>query len=181
MKALRATVLGTVLLLSACEIEPTPVDYIDRATSAEAGRLQAEAEVRDRVLARGPALGRRDPADAYLALAPSRDLFVVGPGGDGGEGTGPERIRAILESLAAEPTPVLTREVAVSVAPRANVAWFHALLDGEGEEAPGLRVTGVSELNEGAWQLVQAHLSSPITPPPPSSPPEQGEDSAAAE
>ena len=36
MKALRATVLGTVLLLSACEIEPTPVDYIDRATSAEA-------------------------------------------------------------------------------------------------------------------------------------------------
>ena len=181
MKALRATVLGTVLLLSACEIEPTPVDYIDRATSAEAGRAQAAAEVRDRVLAMGQALGRRNPADAYLALAPSRDLFVVGPGAGTGEGTGPERIREILEGLAAEPTPVLTRDVAVSVALRANVAWFHAELAGEGEETPGLRVTGVYALNEGAWQLVQAHLSTPLTPPPPSSPPEQGEDSAAAE
>jgi SnoaL-like domain len=181
LKAFRGTVLGLVLLLSACEIEPTPADYIDRATSAEAGRAQAEAEVRDRVLAMGQALARRNPTDAFLALAPARELFVVGPGAETGDGPGPERIRAILESLAAQPTPVQARDVVVNVAPRANVAWFRAVLDGEGEDIPGLRVTGVYELNEGAWQLVQAHLSNPLMPPSPSSPPEPGADSAAVE
>ena len=181
MKAFRATALGMVLVLAACEIEPTPADYIDRASSAEAGRAQAEAEVRDRVLAMGQALARRSPTDAFLALAPARELFVVGPGADMGGGAGPERIRAILESLAAQPTPVQARDVVVSVAPRANVAWFHAVLDGDGEETAGLRVTGVYALNEGAWELMQVHLSNPLMPPPPPSPAEADGDSAEAE
>ena len=179
MKAFRGTVLGMVLLLSACEIEPTPAAYIDRASVAEAGRAQAEAEVRDRVLAMGQALARRNPTDALLALAPARELFVVGPGPETGDGPGPERIRAILESLAAQPTPVQARDVVVRVAPRANVAWFHAMLDGDGEDTPALRVTGVYELYEGSWQLVQAHLSNPLMPPP--SPAPADEDSAVAE
>jgi hypothetical protein len=181
LKAFRGTVLGMLLLLSGCEIEPTPVDYIDRGTSVEEGRAQAEAEVRDRVLAMGQALGRRNATDAYIALAPARELFVVGPGVEAGEGPGPQQIRAILGSLASQETPVQAREVVVSVAPRANVAWFHAVLDGAGEETPPLRLTGVYELNEGAWQLVQAHLSNPLMPPSPSSPPESDGDSAAAE
>ena len=184
MKAHRGTVLGTllmVLFLAACEIEPTPVDYIDRATSAEAGRTQAEGEVHDRVLAMGQALARRNPADAFLALAPARELSVVGPEGVAGEEGGQERIRALLDSLAARPTALAARAVVVTVSPRANVAWFHASLEGEGEPSPALRLTGVYELNEGAWQLVQAHLSSPFTPPSPPSPPEEGADSAEAE
>ena len=180
MKALRGTVLGTLLLLASCKVESTPVDYIDRATSAEAGRTEAEAEVRDRVLAMGQALGRRSSADALLALAPARDVFVVGLDSVGSQASGPAQIGAILDSLVARPVPLLTRDVVVHVAPRANVAWFHAVLDGEGEETPALRMTGVYELNEGAWQLVEAHLSAPLTPPSPSSPAEEGADSAEA-
>jgi hypothetical protein len=169
------------LLLSACEIEPTPVDYIDRATSAEAGRAQAEGEVRDRVLAMGQALARRNAADAFVALAPAREVLVVGLEGSAGEVVGPEGIRALLDSLAAQPAAVAARDVVVRVAPRANVAWFHAALDGDGEAPTGLlRISGVYELNEGAWQLVQAHLSAPVMRPSPTSP-EEDADSAAAE
>ena len=182
MKAFRGIVFGMALLLSACEIEPTPVDYIDRATSAEAGRAQAEGEVRDRVLAMGQALARRNSADAFIALAPAREVLVVGLEGNAGEAVGPERIRALLDSLAAQPAAVAARDVVVRVSPRANVAWFQAALEGDGEAPSGLlRLSGVYELNEGAWQLVQAHLSAPFMRPSPSSPPEAGADSAEAE
>jgi len=169
-----------LLLLSACEVESTPAEYIDRAASAEEGRVEAAAEVRDRVLAMGQALGRRNSADALLALAPAREVFVVGPGAGDTTGSGSERIRAVLDSLAAQSVPVMTRELVVSVAPRANVAWFHAVLDGEDAQTPAVRFTGVYELNEGAWQLVQAHLSAPVTPPSPSNPPEADADSVEA-
>lgn len=180
MKAFRANALWMSLLLSACEIERTPADYIDRASSEEAGRAEAAAEVRDRVLAMGQALGRRNSADALVALAPARDVFVIGPWAAGEDGLGAEQIAVILDSLAARPVPALTRDVVVSVAPRANVAWFQAAIAGDSVETPGMRMTGTYELNEGAWQLVQAHLSAPLIPPPPQSPPEEAEDSAEA-
>jgi hypothetical protein len=180
LKALRGTALGMLLLLASCEVESTPAEYIDRATPEESGRTAAAAEVRDRVLAMGQALGRRSSGDALLALAPARDLFVVGLDSAGSPGAGAERMGMILDSLAARPVPVLTRDLVVHVAPRANVAWFHAVLDGEGEEAPAVRITGVYQLNEGAWQLVQAHLSAPLTPPTPSNPAEADADSVEA-
>lgn len=180
MKALRANALWMSLLLCACKIEQTPPDYIDRASSEEAGRAEAAGEVRDRVLAMGQALGRRNAADALVALAPARDAFVVGPWPAGEDGLGAAEIRVILDSLAARPVPVLTRDVVVSVAPRANVAWFQAALDGEGEDSTGVRMTGIYELSEGVWRLVQAHLSAPVMPPSPPSPPEQAADSAEA-
>ncbi|MBW3627996.1 MAG: nuclear transport factor 2 family protein [Gemmatimonadetes bacterium] len=169
MKVLRGTALGTLLLLAGCKIEQTPGDYIDRPGTAEAGRSEAESEVRARVLAMGQALGRRNSADALVALAPAREVFVVVPGLANGEGRGQQQMVAALDSLAAQPGRVVTRDVVVNVGPRANVAWFHAVLAAEGDTAAvGVRITGVYELSEGAWELVQAHLSVPVTPPDPS-------------
>jgi hypothetical protein len=180
LKAFSGTALGLFLLLGACTIEPTPADYIDRVSSAQEGR-DAAGEVRDRILAMGQALSRGNAADALVALAPARDAYVVGPQA-GLEVTGPEQIGVVLQSLAAQPVPIQTRDVVVSVGPRGNVAWFRALMDAEGPgDTATIRITGVYLLNEGAWQLVQAHLSTPVTVSPPTSPAEAAGDSAAAE
>jgi hypothetical protein len=181
VKAFSGTTLGLILLLGACDIEPTPADYIDRVSAVQEGR-DAAAEVRDRILAMGRALGRGNPADALVALAPARDAYVVGPQA-GLEVRGPEQISQVLQSLAAQPVPFQMRDVVVTVGSRGSVAWFRALMEPSNGQAgaPSVHITGVYVLSEGAWQLVQAHLSSPVTASPPSSPPAEGADSAGAE
>jgi ketosteroid isomerase-like protein len=56
---------------------------------------------------------------------------------------------------------------------RGNVAWFTALLDlhlhldGQTAEIPGVRHTGVAELRDGHWTIVQGHMSVGVSAPPP--------------
>lgn len=182
MKALGPIALGSLLLVSGCKVEPTPVEYFDLVTSTEVEREAAAEEVRDRILAMGQALGRRSASDALLALSPARDVYLAGPEA-GAEATGAEGVGEALAALARLPTPVLTREVVVTVATGGGVAWFRARLDSEeGESGPAMRMTGLYRRNEGLWQLAQAHLSPATTPPaPPPSPEESAADSAAGE
>lgn len=189
MKAFRTAGIGTLLLLSACKIEPTPDEYFDKSAAEEADLGDAAAEVRDRVLAMGQALSRRNPDEALAALAPGRDLYVVGPAVElhdqptiGAGRTGVANLGAILAELGAEEEPVRTREVSVRIGPRGSVAWFHALLDVPSDSAtPVARFTGVYLMNGGAWELVQAHLSTPTTIPAATSPEAPVADSAAVE
>lgn len=182
MKALGPLALASLLLAAACRVEPTPEEYFDFATSAQDEREASAAEVRDRILAMGQALGRRSAGDALLALAPARDVYLAGPE-PGAEWIGTEGVGAALSALAQLPEPVQTREVVVTVGSGGGVAWFRARLDSQGDQGGAvMRMTGLYRLNEGLWQLAQAHLS-PATPPPapPSSPEESAADSAAAE
>ena len=190
MKAFSATALGTLLLLSACKIEPTPDEYFDKSAAEEIDRGGDAAEVRDRVLAMGQALSRGNPDEALAALAPARSIAVFGPLAPlsdmptiGAERTGIVDLGTVLAEMGSGEMPVRTRDVVVRVGPRGSVAWFQALVDTPADSvSPAVRITGVYLLNEGAWELVQAHLSKPTrTPAAPTSPAALGEDSAAAE
>ena len=180
MKALGPLALGSLLLVSACKVEPTPAEYIDLVSSTQGEREAASSEVRDRVLATGQALSRRNASDALLALAPAQDVYLAGPE-PGAEASGVEGVGGVLAGLASLPLPLATAEVVVTVATGGDVVWFRALLAPTGEEngAAALRMTGIYRLNEGLWQLALAHLS-PATPLPPS-PEGSAGDSAAAE
>ncbi len=162
-----------VLLLAAagCRVERTPERYFDHQTTIEAEREAAAAEIRDRLLAMGQALGRGNSTEALIALSPAPDVYLVGPeegmvvrGSDLLEST----LGGLMESqeLAAE-----VRDVEVGIAPRANVGWFRAelLLPGRTPDGKPLRMTGVYLRDAGIWKLVQAHVSLPFTPPPPDS------------
>lgn len=182
MKANRSAALVAVLALAACDVARTPDSYLDRESTAQQAREAGGAEVRDRVLAMGQALGRGDAADALVALSPAEDAYVIGPQA-GLELVGPAQIGAVLASLAAAPAPVGVEGVQVQVGPRGNVAWFRATLTSEGSSParPPVMITGVYLLDEGTWRLVQGHLSTPTTTPLPSSPPASAADSAAGE
>lgn len=158
--------------LAACKVEQTPAEYIDHADPIDVEREAAVDEIRDRVLAMGQALGRDNPAEALTALSPAQDSYLFLPTHDTLL-AGPAEISGALQDLAERAGDLRMRDVEVTVGPRANIAWFRALLEVGGEptlEGVPLRLTGVYVLDEGLWELVQAHLSLPFTPPPPPSP-----------
>lgn len=148
------------LAVSACKVAPTPQEYIDHRQSIATLREGAEEELRVRLLAMGQALNRDDLAEATLALAPSGDAYLVAAGRSGMV-TGETAMAGVLGAIASGERPVRLSDVRVTVGPRANVAWFHAVLDPE--EAAGVpshRLTGVYVRgDQGEWRLVQAHLS----------------------
>lgn len=171
------------LLLPACKVERTPAEYFDHRDRIATERDAARDELQDRLLALGQALNRGSTTEAMIALAPAPDASVLVPLG-GQALSGATEIAAALERIASVPVAVRMSEVRVEVGPMGNVAWFHALLEvpGRGENGTPLRMTGVYVRFEGAWQLVQAHLSAPMQQPSPS-PASRGEagDSLAAE
>lgn len=172
-----------MLLASACKIERTPREFFDHQDPIALEREAAAEEIRDRLLALAQAVSRGDAPAAYQAFSPSLDAFALGPV-DGIALRGAEQIDSVLQHLARSGTTVRLRDVQVEVGPRANMAWFAAVVElPEREEglARTLRATGAYVRNEGGWQLVQAHLSlpAPLTAFQPS--PEPGADSLGAE
>lgn len=168
-----------MLFLAGCKVERTPEQYIDHADPLELERAAAAAELTDRILALGAALTRGSPSEAVAALSPASDAYLLGPQA-GIESVGTESITALVQSLGGEPMPVDIRDVQVTVGPTATVAWFRAVLDLKGVPAlgEGVRMTGVFIRREGAWRLVQAHVSAPTTP---AAAPAPAEDSASAQ
>lgn len=168
--------LTVASLNTACKIERTPEEYFDHQDRLAAARETSSEELHDRILALGQAIGRGSAAEAMIALAPAADLRIVTPDQDIVL-EGPDAARAALDRFVATPVSMQMRDVIVTVGPVGNVAWFEALVDAPGSGPAGtlLRVTGVYLRTEGAWQLVQAHVSTPRTVPNPPLP-----DSAAA-
>lgn len=163
MSRLRVLVLAAALASASCRIERTPEEYVDHRDPT-AGEIEAaEDQIHDRVVALGQAVSRGDAASALEAFSPAPDVRAIGPV-EGLTLRGAEQIDSALRQLAGGRTRVEMRDVEVEVGPRANVAWFRALV-AVGEDGPvagrTLRATGVYLLDEGTWQLVQAHLSLP--------------------
>jgi hypothetical protein len=178
----RRLVLCTAVLAaaSACSVEPTPREYIDRQIPAEQVRENAEDELRTRINVLVTALDRGDVAAAEAALTPAADVVVVGPG-EGERLVGPAQVSAVLELLAnTDPGRLELADLQVDVNRRANAGWFTARLEltRPGSEEPiAFRATGVYLQREAAWQLQQAHfsvpsdaLTAPAPPPAPASP-----------
>lgn len=158
-------VLIAAALTSACRIERTPDEYFDHQDRLALGREDAAEELRDRILALGQAVARGSGAEAMVALAPAPDLRIVTPEADVVL-SGTEALRATLDRFTATPVALQVRDVEVTVGPEGNVAWFQANVDapGSGPQGTLLRVTGVYLRREGAWELVQAHVSMPRSP-----------------
>lgn len=152
-----------MLLVSACKIERTPREFFDHRDPTALEREAAGEEIQDRLLALGQAVSRGDAAGAYRAFSPAPGAFALGPV-DGVALQGAEQIDSVLQHLARSGTEVRIRDVQVEVGPRANIAWFVALVElpaaGGGADRV-MRATGAYVRYEGGWQLVQAHLSLP--------------------
>lgn len=155
-------VLALCTLSSACKIQRTPDEYFDHDDRLEASRAGSTDELRDRVLALGHAIARGNGTEAMVALAPAAELRIITPQQDVVL-TGPEAIRATVDRFASTPIAISMRDVVVTVGPLGNVGWFEALVDapGSGPDGTVLRVTGVYLRTEGAWEMVQAHISTP--------------------
>lgn len=173
----RQSVTALVLLLlpsilGGCRVERTPDEYFDHAASVESERATASGEVRDRLLAFMGAVGRGAATEAVIALNPAENVDVVAPLGVGLSGSG--AIRAVLTQLVSTPVAVQVMEVSVETGPAGNVAWFRMVLEAPGStpEPSVYEATGTYLRDAGLWELVQAHVSGPITSDSTQSPPD---------
>lgn len=158
--------IAAVALTSACKVERTPAEYFDHSERVETVREEVADEIRDRVLSIGQAIGRGNPTEAMLGLAPGDEVRVLTPDPDVVL-SGPEEVNAALRMLVTTPLAVEMREVRVTVGPLGNYAWFEAEVQapGTGPDGTHVRVTGLYVRAEGTWSLAQAHVSTPRPPP----------------
>lgn len=171
MQRFLVAAVGAALLGSACKVERTPPEYFDHPGWSQTEVSEAGAELQDRILAFGQAIGRRSVTEAMIALAPDPNAVILTPL-HGIAIAGTEEIQRAIGGLVASRRAVRLATVAVTVSPQGSTAWFRAeatVAEASGEQAAPLLVTGVYVRSGGAWQLVNAHIS---TPRPPTSPPE---------
>lgn len=157
------------LAIAGCTIEQTPQEFIDRLETPGQEIAASEAEVRARLLSVTGAIQRRSGPDIEAALLPHSRVFVVGllPGEEWRTG---DEIAAALIQLRGEPAPRF-EDVVVEVVSTNNVAWFRGTFAGANvlDSIADVRISGVFVRQEGAWRLLQGHLSAPdaISPRPP--------------
>lgn len=168
----RAAALAAALLaLSACRVEETPDEYLNPRNPAQVESRDEENELAARIRVFSEALARGSQADAVAALGPTAEAHVMGIGfNDGRPRFGPLGLAAALAELQL-PTGAVARTPDLRVeADGRGVAWFATHVEilpvvGAGGQPQRLRVSGVFNQREGAWQLVQVHLSRAEMPP----------------
>lgn len=178
------------MLLAACKIEQTPRRYIDRRLPAAAEQEAAEDELRARLALSVQALDRGNIEAAVAALAPAPGAYVAGAG-EAMQGAGAGAVFILLRGAAERAAGRFElRDLHISVEPRNNVGWFAvsmaAVPDTTGGESTeemsaSLQLSGVYLRREGAWRLVQLHLSAPPTPLIPQENPPEATDSLVPE
>ena len=158
-----AICLPVLMAVAGCRVEQTPEEYFDHGRSVEAEHAAAAAEVRDRLLAFVGAASRGNAPEAVIALNPAANVEIVAPIGLEVAGSG--AIRGILSELASTPVAVRVREIEVESGVNGGVAWFRMTIEAPGRTPePSLyNATGTYVRDAGLWELVQAHVSGPIT------------------
>lgn len=167
-------VAAALLALAACEIRPTPQEYLDPRDPAAVERREAEDELALRVGAFREALARGNHADAVAALAPVVETHVMGVDfNDGRPRFGPMGVAEALRDLRL-PTGAVARtpDLRVESGTREGaLGWFATHLEvlpvvGAGGAPHRLRVSGVFARREGEWRLLELHLSRAEMPAP---------------
>jgi hypothetical protein len=162
--AVIAVVLGVLGVTSACTIQPTPREYIDRTPPAQEVRRQIEAALRDQILLLIRALQAGDAETARAMLSPAENVIVIGPGA-AERFAGSAQIESLLDlAVLALPGTLELRDLEVQLSPRVSVGWFCARLElrrADTSEPVPLRVSGVYVERGATWELHQAHLSVP--------------------
>jgi hypothetical protein len=170
----RTAVAAALLALAACQVAPTPQEYLDPRDPAAVERRESEQELAARVGAFREALARGNRVAAVQALVPAADTHVMGVDfNDGRPRYGPQ---GIADALADLPLPAgavaRTPDLRVEAETReGGLGWFATHLEvlpvvGAGGEPQRLRVSGVFIRREGEWRLLQLHLSRAEMPEP---------------
>lgn len=170
----RIAAAAALLALAACQVAPTPQEYLDPRDPAIVERRESEQELAARVGAFREALARGNRAAAVQALVPAPDTHVMGVDfNDGRPRYGAEGIAEALADLrlpagAVARTPDLRVEAETR---EGGLGWFATHLEvlpvvGAGGEPQSLRVSGVFVRREGEWRLLQLHLSEAERPAP---------------
>lgn len=163
----RLLIAATLPLLAACKVERTPPEYLTQRDPALVERQESAGELASKVRAFTDALGRGDGPAALRAVEPDPLVWVFGPGAGGGVvRVGPNGLLAAFQE-AAEGGPTVMRAPDLRVEAGNDVAWFATHLERLGEAPERMRLSGVFERHEGAWRLVQLHLSRPAAEPEP--------------
>jgi hypothetical protein len=168
----RLTLAAALLALAACEVNQTPSRVLNPRNPGEVERRDAEQEIAARVGAFREALLRGDRAGAVDALAPVGTAHVMGPrANDGRALLGPVGLRTMLDSLALPTGGMVARTPDLNVEAQDGTGWFATHLElfpvTQGGQVERLRVSGVFARQEGAWRLIELHLSRPEAPPAP--------------
>ena len=166
----RLTLAAALLALAACEVNQTPPQVLNPRNPSEVEQRDAEQEIAARVGAFREALLRGDRGAAVEALAPVGTAHVMGPDGNDGRALlGTDGLRATLDSLAL-PTGAVARtpDMHVEADAQEGTGWFATHLElfpvAQGGQVERLRMSGVFARQEGAWRLLQLHLSRPDAP-----------------
>lgn len=169
----RLTLPAALLALAACEVNQTPARVLNPRDPSAVEQRDAEQEIAARVGAFREALLRGDRGGAVDALAPVGTAHVMGPrANDGRALLGPDGLRATLDGLAL-PTGAVARtpDLHVEADAQDGTGWFATHLElfpvAQGGQVERLRVSGVFARQEGAWRLIEMHLSRPEAPPAP--------------
>jgi len=144
-------------------VERTPEEYFDNTSSIEAERAAAVDEVRARLLAFVGAVSRGSATEAMIALNPASTVQLVAPREL--ELNGGASVREVVEGWVTTPVSVHVQEVEVDVAPDGQAAWFRMVVEAPGAspEPTLYHATGTYVRDAGLWELVQAHISGPVT------------------
>lgn len=167
----RLTLAAALLSLAACEVNQTPPQVLNPRNPSQVERRDAEQEIAARVGAFREAMLRGDRAAAVEALSPVGTAHVMGPqGNDGRALLGPDGLRATLDSLALPVGSVArTPDMHVEADAQDGTGWFATHLElfpvAQGGTVERLRISGVFARQEGAWRLLQLHVSRPEAPP----------------
>ncbi len=178
----RLAALLVLPALAACKVERTPPALLTHRDPAVVEAQEDARELRARVLNFAVELSRGDRQEAVQVLVPHPMVYVFGTGAHGGlVGIGPNDLAAAVEEMRAGAAgPSLFRTPDLRVESDGDLGWFSTHVERIGTVPERMRMSGVFAREEGAWRLVQLHLSRPFTEPRPEPPaPRPSPDSAA--
>ena len=157
---------AVALVIGGCTIESTPQSYIDRVVTPVREVELSEEEIRARLLSISPAIQRGSAADIDAALQAHDRATVIGliPEGEATAGS----IAQDLGRLRGERAPRFEGLV-VEVGPSNTTAWFRGTLVGDSpvDSTAEIAFSGVFVRQDGAWRLIQGHLSEALSRYPP--------------
>jgi hypothetical protein len=163
--------VGCLLALTACRIEQTPQQYIDRQDSPADQMLASEAENTRRLASLSGALEGRNLVEVGGALNLDPEAVVVGLS-PGAELRRADETAAALDSIVGGAS-LSSGDIAVTVGPQNDLAWFQAeFASVDPELGSGFQFSGVFRRVEGEWRLLQGHISPTLAVP---SPQEEGD------
>ncbi|MDQ3555715.1 MAG: nuclear transport factor 2 family protein [Gemmatimonadota bacterium] len=162
----RALPVTVLVLWSACKIERTPPEFLERREPAAVERQEAAEELQARIALVGQALRDGRPTELAGVLAPTDSVFLIAPHRAGQLTSAADLRTTLTELLPPDSLRAGMENVRLVLAPEGDAAWFAAdvprsEVGSSARAGAPWRMTGVLFRDAGEWRLTQLHLSAP--------------------